>query len=258
MGYIPLFLEVTGRRCVVIGSRAAAAGKVRMLSNAGASVVAISAMPEMELAAALTLDGVRHLARRYQSGDLRDAVLAFAESQDPPISDPAIIEQIVAEARERNIPINVIDTPERCSFISPSIITQGRLQIAISTGGASPAVARMLREEFESHLAPGFDLLLEVMEAARRHLRGATRSTTQTTTIARELRARRLTALARSELRARLASGDYAASDALVSHHLGIGLAELGIGPDRLSAPRIVDGAPTCGVSSVSGVSSVK
>ena len=249
MGYIPLFLEVTGRRCVVIGSRAAAAGKVRMLSNAGASVVAISGMPEMELAAALTLDGVRHLARRYQPGDLRDAALAFVEPQDP--SDPAIIEQIVAEARERNIPINVIDTPERCSFISPSIITQGRLQIAISTSGASPAVARMLREEFESHLAPGFDLLLDVMEAARRHLRGATRSTTQTTTIARELRARRLTALARSELRAWLASGDYAASDALVSHHLGIGLAELGIGPDRLSAPRIVDDAATCGVSSV-------
>ena len=232
MGYIPLFLDVTGRRCVVIGSHAAAAAKVTMLAHAGASIVAISAMPDMELSAALMLPRVLRLARVYQPGDLRDAILAFVEPEDP-----AITQQIVAEARQRNIPVNVIDSPEHCTFIAPAIVTQGRLQIAISTGGASPAVARMLREELGCHLAPGFDLLLEVMEAARRHLRSSV--------IDPELRARRLTALARSDLRPRLAAGDYASANALVFDHLGIGLADLGFTLDRLSPLRSVGGGAT-------------
>src|SRR5487761_2243676 len=144
MRYLPIFIDVSDRTCIVLGGGEIAERKTRSLIEAGAIVVVISPDVTAALAATIHAGGVRHLARRYRPGDLAGAWLAFDAT-----GDHAATLAIVAEARERGVPINVADEPERCTFIAPSVLRRGGLQLAVSTGGASPALARRVREELE-------------------------------------------------------------------------------------------------------------
>jgi precorrin-2 dehydrogenase/sirohydrochlorin ferrochelatase len=130
----------------------------------------------------------------------------------------------------------VADQPELCSFIAPAVISRGALKIAISTGGASPALAARLRRELEERIGAEYGAALQILRAARRHLRAAGLDSASRTA--------RLRALADSELPRLLASGDAAAIDALLIRHLGAGLAALGliaaelVPPERPDVPR--------------------
>ena len=151
---------------MVIGGGEIAEAKVRALLDAGAIVTIVS--PEttdgIKLQAA---DGkIRHLAREYEYGDLRGMSLAYVTTDNPEIARCA-----AAEARELGIPLNIADNPESSAFISPATFRRGDLQIAISTGGASPAVARMLRQRLEQQIGPGYAFVLEIMRRARQFLR---------------------------------------------------------------------------------------
>jgi len=223
MGYIPLFMDVSGRPCAVIGDGDAAARRVRELLDAGALVTLVSAEPRGALAAIVAAGEIRHLARPYEAGDLRGLVLAYVSSEDPKLARAA-----AAEARNLGIPINVSDHPDLCTFIAPSVVRRGGLRIAISTGGASPALARSLREELQARFGPEYEVLLEILAAARRYL--------QRTQSDADSRARIMTQLARSALLDHLRIGDYSASDRMVTQLLGIGLATLGFDSARLSA----------------------
>ncbi len=144
MGFIPIFLEVSGRRCVVIGGGEVAARKVDSLLEAGAevTVVAPSLGPAMKLL--VGRGRLTHVKRAYRSGDLDGCELAYAATDDVELH-----RQIAAEAEALGILLNVADEPELCTFIAPAVVRQGALQIAISTGGASPAFAARLRREFD-------------------------------------------------------------------------------------------------------------
>src|ERR1700686_2447178 len=163
MGYIPIFLDVTGRQCVVVGGGEVAARKVEALLEAGAHVTVVSPQlsPPLESMAARGL--VTHIAREYQRGDIRGCVLVYAATDDPKLH-----RELAAEARALGIPVNVVDVPELCTFISPAVLNRGELQIAISTGGASPAFAARLRRELEDQFGTEYALTLEVLRAARR------------------------------------------------------------------------------------------
>jgi len=216
MGYIPIFIEVGGKPCLVVGSGEVAERKVSALLEAGAAVTIVSPMLDGRLAAIASRGEVRYLARRWRRGEMAGFVLVYAATDDP-----ALQREIAAEAGELGIPINVADAPELCSFIAPSLIRRGDLQIAISTGGASPALAARLRKELEPRFGPEYVRLLDVMRAARRWLMAAR--------IDSDDRARRLRALANSQLRECLASGDDRAADAILEEHLGATLANLGM-----------------------------
>ncbi len=103
------------------------------------------------------------LKRPYQSGDLDGAwlVIAATDRQD-------VQEKVLEEAEERRIFCNVVDQPEQCSFIVPSVIRRGRLNIAISTSGASPALARRIREKLEEFFGPEYEEFLELMAQWRK------------------------------------------------------------------------------------------
>jgi len=151
---------------MVIGGGEIAEAKVRALLDAGAIVTIVSreATDGIKLQAA---DGkIRHLAREYEYGDLRGMSLAYITTDNSEIARCA-----TGEARELGIPLNVADNPESSSFISPATFKRGDLQIAISTGGSSPAVARMLRQRLEQQIGPGYALVLEIMRRARQFLR---------------------------------------------------------------------------------------
>src|ERR1700676_1071340 len=165
MGYIPIFLDVAGRECMVVGGGEVAARKVESILEAGARVTVISPRLSPPMAAIVACGQVTHLARNYQPGDIRGCVLVYAATDDPKLH-----RELAAEARALGIPLNVVDVPELCTFIAPAVVKRGALQIAISTGGASPAFAARLRRNLEDQFGDEYARTLEVLRAARRRL----------------------------------------------------------------------------------------
>ncbi len=223
MGFIPLFLDVSGRPCLVIGGGESAARRARALIEAGASVTVMAHEPGAGIAALAECGALRLVASPYTRGALRDYVLAYVTAPDMDVAREA-----AAEARELGIPLNVEDRPDLCSFIAPSVMKRGDLQVAISTGGASPALSRLLREELELRFGPEYAFLTQILAAARRRLR---RSEPDAAT-----RARILDALVRSKLHEHIRARDYDSVEHLVELYLGCGLGELGFGQTRSAA----------------------
>ena len=230
MGYIPIFLDVSGRECVVVGGGEVAARKVESLLEAGARVTVVSPRLTPRLEAIVARGLVTHVARDYARGDIHGCVLVYAATDDPKLH-----RELAAEARALGIPINVVDVPELCTFIAPAVVKRGALQIAISTAGASPAFAARLRRELEDQFGTGYALTLEVLHAARRRLHADEIDPAE--------RMRRLTALANSALPEAIAGGEVAAVERILAAHLGdgVGLARLGIDPAALGPGRAMD-----------------
>ena len=230
MGFIPIFFDVTDRRCVVIGGGEVAKRKVEALLEAGARVTVVSLRLSPPLQAAAARGLVTHIARDYASGDIKGCVLVYAATDDPKLHS-----ELAAEARTLGIPINVADEPELCSFIAPAVVKCGALQIAISTGGASPAFAARIRRELEDRFGAEYALTLELMRAARRRLHAEE--------IAPLERMRRLTELANSALPDAIAAGDVAAVERILAAHLGegVGLAQLGIDPAHFALAPVTE-----------------
>jgi len=230
MGYIPIFFDVTGRPCIVIGGGEVAARKVESLIEAGARVTVVSPRLSPSLQAAVARGLVTHIARDYAPGDIKGCVLAYAATDDPKLH-----RELAAEARTLGIPINVADVPELCSFIAPAVVKRGALQIAISTSGASPAFAARIRRELDDRFGAEYALTLDLMRAARRRLHADE--------IAPVERMRRLTELANSALPDAIAAGDVAAVERILAAHLGegVGLAQLGIDPANFALAPVTE-----------------
>lgn len=161
--YYPVFLDLQGRSCVVVGGDAAARAKVEALVAAGADVTVVAPDLVPSLAAFAEAGVVRHRARSFRAGDLSDAFLAISVLADPEVNQP-----FWDEAEARGIPANVMDDVPRCSFIAPSIVRRGDLAVAVSTAGRAPALAVRLREDLERLLGPEHARFLELSGALRR------------------------------------------------------------------------------------------
>jgi precorrin-2 dehydrogenase/sirohydrochlorin ferrochelatase len=140
--YYPVFLDLRGRRVVVIGGGAMGEEKVTRLMPYGADVVVVSPDVTDEVSK-LAQDGQVEWTRRlYRGGDLEGAFIAIVADT----SDDAVNQVVSEEARERNVPLNVADVTDLCTWITPSVARRGEVIVATSTGGASPALARKFRE----------------------------------------------------------------------------------------------------------------
>ncbi len=221
MGYLPIFVNVSGRTCVVVGGGQVAERKARTLIAAGAHVVLISPQVTAGLATMVEASAIRHLSRSYCQGDLEGAWLTFEAT-----GDDLAARAVASEARQRGVPINVADVPELCTFIAPAVVQRGGLQIAISTGGASPALARKIREELEEGFGIEYEVIIDLLAQARQWLR--------TCEPDGGARARLLAALVSSDLLQCVKHGDFAAADAIVRGVLGKGLAEIGFDAERM------------------------
>jgi precorrin-2 dehydrogenase / sirohydrochlorin ferrochelatase len=147
MDLFPIFLKITARRCVVIGAGNLAESKIESLQAAHAKVTVIApeARPRIvEWAAAGEIDWQK---REYATGDLSGSFLVIAATDVP-----AVNRAVYTEAIQRNILCNAVDDPPFCDFYFPSVVRRGDLQIAISTAGASPALAQRLRKEINAQL----------------------------------------------------------------------------------------------------------
>ncbi len=160
--YYPLFADLRGRRCVVIGGGLVAQRKVTTLLNYGADLVVISPAATMHIRTYARQGRLRYLARRFRPGDLRHAWLAYAATDDMQING-----QVFRAAQRMRIFANVVDQTPLCSFIAPAIFRRDPLTIAISTGGASPSLAKRLRHELEASIGSDYARMLKLLRSLR-------------------------------------------------------------------------------------------
>ena len=165
MGYLPIFIEMKQRRCLVIGGGSVAERKIAGLLEAGATVTVISPDVSETIARWSKNKVIQLTARRYQPGDLAGHDIAFIATDDEGSNTTAY-----NEGRERGIWVNAADDPAHCDFILPSVLRRGDLTVAVSTGGGSPALARTIREELEIHLSREYEQLADLAAEARAEL----------------------------------------------------------------------------------------
>ena len=166
MGSYPIVVDMTNRPVLVVGGGAVAERKVEGLLAAGARVTVLA--PELTplLQAWADDDRIRHVGRRYRAGDLAGYRVAFAATDDG-----AVNADVAREARERSVWLNAADDPDHSDFILPSVLRRGDVVVAVTTGGTSPALARAVREELETHVTEAHALLASVVAEVRRAAR---------------------------------------------------------------------------------------
>ncbi|MDA1188238.1 MAG: bifunctional precorrin-2 dehydrogenase/sirohydrochlorin ferrochelatase [Chloroflexi bacterium] len=140
--YYPVYLDLRGRRVVLIGGNFNAVKKVRGLLVCEPKLVVIAPELEDEIREHADAGRLTWVKRGYQPGDLEGAFVAMVADT----SDEAVNQAVYREAQERNVTVNVEDVTHLCMFIAPSVVRRGDVAVAVSTGGASPALARKFRE----------------------------------------------------------------------------------------------------------------
>jgi precorrin-2 dehydrogenase/sirohydrochlorin ferrochelatase len=140
----PVFLDLRGKRCLVVGGGTVASRKVETLLRCGARVAVISPALAPGLAELAGLGEIEYLQGEYDSRHLENAFLVIGAAGEETVN-----RRVAADCAARGIMVNIVDVPELCSFYVPSLVSRGPLSIAVSTAGQSPAFARLLREELE-------------------------------------------------------------------------------------------------------------
>lgn len=167
MAYYPIFLTLTGRRIVVIGGGNVAEGKVQGLLNADADDVTVVS-PDLTPALSDLFAANRFTWKQaeYAEGDVEGFDLCFVATDDG-----AVNAAVAGEARGRRILVNAADDPPFCDFILPSVVRRGKIVVAASTSGTSPAMARRLREDLSAFLTPDYEALADLLAEVRVELR---------------------------------------------------------------------------------------
>jgi siroheme synthase-like protein len=160
--FFPIYLNLSGKRVIVIGGGEVAERKVTSLSGTDAAITVISPTLTPQLLTLSESNVINWQKRGYIPGDCSGATLVFSATDDPNITH-----QVWQEATQAGILVNTADQPSLCDFIMPAVVRRGELAVAISTGGASPALAATLREQLSEVLGPEYEELLEMLSQAR-------------------------------------------------------------------------------------------
>ena len=159
MPLFPIFINLEGRRVLIAGGGRVALRKAERLMPYGADICAVA--PEFE-DAFRSLSGVTLLERRFEPGDIEGAALVIAATDDGELN--AAVSEL---CQWENVPVNVVDDIEKCSFVFPSLVRRGELSVGISTGGASPSAAQYIRRGVEQLVPEGFEDILGFLAAHR-------------------------------------------------------------------------------------------
>lgn len=162
MNLFPIFLNLQDRPAVVIGGGDVAERKVSLLMDAGARVTVVSPVLTSNLQGWLADGCISHRQGTYEDSDLDGAAIIIAATDDKEVN-----ERVSALGKDRGVPVNVVDNPDLCSFITPSIIDRSPVQIAVSTGGSSPVLARCLRSKLETMIPSAYGRLATMLDEYR-------------------------------------------------------------------------------------------
>lgn len=158
--YYPAFINLCGKKCVVVGGGKVAERKVASLLSTGADVMVISPVLTDTIEKHKKRGRIRHIRRNYRSGDLKGAFLVIAATSDERINRKV--------SDDAPCLVNVADKPEMANFIVPSVVNRGPMTIAVSTSGASPAIARAVRKELELLYNKDFGQFLDFLKKLRK------------------------------------------------------------------------------------------
>lgn len=160
--YYPIYLDIENRNVLIIGGGNVCARKAETMMKYGARVTIVSpeCTDEIEQWASQNVLSIRR--KKYAENDLDGASMVIASTDDPCINA-----RVARDCRRRKIPVNVVDVTHLCEFIVPAIVESGSIQIAISTGGKSPALARTLKEDLQKFVGPEYDTVNRILGTLR-------------------------------------------------------------------------------------------
>jgi len=166
MDFLPIFLDIKNKACLVVGGGEVATRKITLLLQAGAQVFVVSPELDASLHVYLALGKIKHCAEYFQPKHLENIILAIAATNDRTTN------QLVSEAaQQRHIPVNVVDNPDLCTFIMPSIVDRSPLLIAVSSSSQSPVLARLLRAQLETMIPAAYARLATIAGKFRQHVK---------------------------------------------------------------------------------------
>lgn len=209
---LPVFLDLRGKLCTIVGGGQVAARRAQALLAAGASVRLVAPRLSPQLRARLREGWLTHVARAYRPGDLLGSALVFAATDDRRVNAA-----VCDEARRLGALANAADDPAESDFIMPAVVDRHPIVIAISTAGASPALARHLREKVEQAVPGSYRRLARLLGRLREEVDAGERSA-----LPPSERARRWQALVESDAPALLRAGREAEAEALARQILGL------------------------------------
>ena len=167
MALYPVFIDATGRRVLVIGGGHVGAEKTRGLLNAEADITVVSPSLIDEMKGYRAAGRITVIEREYRESDLDGGWAWVMIATD----DGAVNAEVAAACRKRGLWVNAADDPKNCDFILPSVVRKGKITLAASTSGTSPALARRLREELDDYLTEDMPALADLLAEVRQEIR---------------------------------------------------------------------------------------
>ncbi len=166
MKFLPVFLKLEGKTCLMVGGGEVAYRKIKSLESTHVRIYVVAREVSKSVEEMVQQGQVIHLAKEYDSSQMDGCELVIAATNDEELN-----RRISCDAHDRHIPVNVVDNPGLCSFIMPSVVDRHPVQIAISTGGASPVLARLLRARLETLVPSAYGKLAELMKSVRKEVK---------------------------------------------------------------------------------------
>lgn len=161
--YYPIFIDIEDRNVLIVGGGVVCARKAETMLKYGAKVTIVSPELTDEIEGWVRDGQIQVRRKKYELQDLDGASLVIASTDDPCVNA-----YVARDCRRRKIPVNVVDVTHLCEFIVPAIVERGSIQIAVSTGGKSPALARTLKEDLQRTVGPEYDEVNVLLGTLRR------------------------------------------------------------------------------------------
>ncbi|TET94463.1 MAG: bifunctional precorrin-2 dehydrogenase/sirohydrochlorin ferrochelatase [Desulfobacteraceae bacterium] len=162
MPYYPIFLDLNNQNVIVVGGGEVAERKIRNFLIYGCKIYISSPHLTPHLKQLVAKKKIHHIPFESLDTYLDDTFMVIAATDDPEVNS-----QIASQAKKHGLLVNTVDQPKDCNFIMPSIVKRGDLQIAISTSGKSPALAKKIRKEMDSTFGPEYDSFIELLGLLR-------------------------------------------------------------------------------------------
>jgi uroporphyrin-III C-methyltransferase/precorrin-2 dehydrogenase/sirohydrochlorin ferrochelatase len=157
MNYLPIFIDIKQKPCLVIGGGDIALRKINLLLKADAAVTCVSTECCDGIKKLVKNNKIIHIEKAFEATDINTQMLIISATDDSTLNA-----QVSVLAKAANIPVNVVDSPELCSFVMPSIVDRSPIVIAISSAGKAPVLARLIRAKLESTIPHAYGKLAEL------------------------------------------------------------------------------------------------
>ena len=163
MSYFPFFAEIRDKKCLVAGGGIVALRKIEKLLPFGVDITVVSPAFCAEIE---EMEGLRKVQRPFEKRDVEGMLFVIGATDDEQVNG-----EIASLCREQNIPVNIVDDPEKCTFFFPALVKKGEFVAGFSTGGGSPLAAQYIRRKVEDAVPDGFDKVVETLASVREQVK---------------------------------------------------------------------------------------